>query len=62
TVLFDAGEDLRTEISAKFRRDSLEAEMTDAGMRQCGWWTDDQERFAVTLWRAEPRARVPAAT
>jgi len=50
-VHFDAGEQLRTEISAKFRQESLTAELTDAGFRPAGWWTDSAARFSLSLWQ-----------
>ena len=52
TVSFAAGEELRTEISAKFRRDRLTAELRSAGFTARGWWTDAADRFAVSLWAA----------
>jgi L-histidine Nalpha-methyltransferase len=54
-VSFAAGEDLRTEISAKFRRDGIEAELGAAGMRTVRFWTDPDGDFGLLL--AEP---VPA--
>ncbi|HSH22910.1 MAG TPA: L-histidine N(alpha)-methyltransferase [Acidimicrobiales bacterium] len=48
-VDFHAGEELRTEISAKFRRQRLEAELAAAGLRLARWWTDAAGDFAVTL-------------
>jgi L-histidine N-alpha-methyltransferase len=44
------GEHIRTEISAKFRRDALTAELTAAGFVERGWWTDDPGWFSVSLW------------
>ena len=52
-VPFAAGEDLRTEISAKFRRAKIEAELAAAGMRVLEFWTDPDADFALLL--AEPR-------
>jgi L-histidine N-alpha-methyltransferase len=52
TVQFAAGEELRTEISAKFRRDQLGAELSEAGFAARGWWTDREDRFSVSLWNA----------
>lgn len=52
-IRFAAGEQLRTEISAKFRRDRLSAELAAAGFGPVRWWTDDEERFSLSLWRAE---------
>ncbi|HTZ30411.1 MAG TPA: L-histidine N(alpha)-methyltransferase [Streptosporangiaceae bacterium] len=55
-VPFAAGEELRTEISAKFRRERIEAELAAAGMRMVRFWTDRDGDFGLTL--AEPdRAR-----
>jgi len=55
-VSFAAGEEVRTEISAKFRRDRIEAELAAAGMRVVRFWTDLRGDFGLTL--AEPaRAR-----
>jgi dimethylhistidine N-methyltransferase/ergothioneine biosynthesis protein EgtC len=49
SVDFAAGEDLRTEISVKFRRETLTAELADAGFTVRHWWTDRLERFALLL-------------
>ncbi len=48
-VDFGAGEELRTEISAKFRRERLDAELAAAGLHLMRWWTDAAGDFAVTL-------------
>jgi L-histidine N-alpha-methyltransferase len=48
-VDFEDGEELRTEISAKFRRDGVEAELEAAGFALRHWWTDSQARFALSL-------------
>jgi len=52
TVRFAAGEALRTEISAKFHRAGVGAELTAAGFAPVRWWTDAAGRFAVSLARA----------
>ncbi|MGA5351542.1 L-histidine N(alpha)-methyltransferase [Streptomyces thermodiastaticus] len=49
TVDFAAGEELRTEVSAKFRREKVTGELTAAGFAPVGWWTDAAGRFAVSL-------------
>jgi len=49
TVSFAAGEEMRTEISAKFRRDSIEAELAAAGLKTAGFWTDPHGDFGLTL-------------
>jgi L-histidine Nalpha-methyltransferase len=52
-VDFASGEELRTEISAKFREEGVRAEITAARMEPRRWWTDDESRFALSL--ASPR-------
>ncbi|MEV8439951.1 L-histidine N(alpha)-methyltransferase [Actinosynnema sp. NPDC051121] len=51
-VEFAEGEELRTEVSAKFRREGVERELTAAGFDLHRWWTDPQGRFALSLARA----------
>jgi L-histidine Nalpha-methyltransferase len=48
-VSFHAGEQLRTEISAKFRVDGLAAELHAAGFMVARHWTDPEQRFATIL-------------
>ncbi len=48
-VHFADGEELRTEISAKFRREGVEAELAAAGFELTRWWTDAEARFALSL-------------
>ncbi|MFJ2722063.1 L-histidine N(alpha)-methyltransferase [Streptomyces sp. NPDC087437] len=48
-VHFAAGEELRTEVSAKFRKDRVSAELAAAGLGLERWWTDGEERFALSL-------------
>ncbi|NKY55702.1 L-histidine N(alpha)-methyltransferase [Nocardia flavorosea] len=49
TVRFARGEQLRTEISAKFRPTGLDAELRAAGFVSEHTWTDPDNRFALTL-------------
>jgi L-histidine N-alpha-methyltransferase len=49
TVAFAAGEELRTEISAKFRREGIEQELAAVGFRLAEWWTDPAGDFALSL-------------
>ncbi len=49
TADFARGEDLRTEISVKFRREPLTEELTRAAFTVPHWWTDPQSRFALLL-------------
>jgi len=51
TVSFDAGEDLRTEISAKFTRQRVAAELASAGLALAAWHTDPEDWFALSLAR-----------
>ncbi|HEX5616952.1 MAG TPA: L-histidine N(alpha)-methyltransferase [Solirubrobacteraceae bacterium] len=46
---FDRGEELRTEISAKFTRDRLKADYAAAGLELAEWFTDDDGLFALSL-------------
>lgn len=48
-VPFEAGEELRTEVSAKFREDGVRGELAAAGLRLTHWWTDSADRFALSL-------------
>jgi L-histidine Nalpha-methyltransferase len=48
-VRFAAGEEMRTEISAKFRRERVEAELAAAGLALTAWWTDPDGDFALSL-------------
>jgi L-histidine N-alpha-methyltransferase len=49
TVAFRAGEEMRTEISAKFRRERVEAELGAVGLELADWWTDSTGSFALSL-------------
>jgi L-histidine N-alpha-methyltransferase len=48
-VAFEAGEELRTEVSAKFREEGIRAELGSAGLELTHWWTDEAGRFALSL-------------
>ena len=48
-VEFAAGEELRTEVSAKFRPAGLAAELEAAGFAGLRTWTDPLERFTLAL-------------
>src|SRR5919204_2306815 len=48
-VAFADGEEMRTEISAKFRREKVEAELVAAGFGLTHWWTDAAGDFALAL-------------
>ncbi|MFJ9038907.1 L-histidine N(alpha)-methyltransferase [Streptomyces sp. NPDC102406] len=47
-VTFAAGEELRTEVSAKFRREGVQAELAASGLELTGWWADAAGRFALS--------------
>jgi L-histidine Nalpha-methyltransferase len=49
TVSFAAGEEMRTEVSAKFRRPGVEAELAAAGLAMRAWWTDSAAQFGLSL-------------
>jgi L-histidine N-alpha-methyltransferase len=49
TVDFAEGEEMRTEISAKFRRDGVAAELAAAGLSLQSWWTDPGGQFGLSL-------------
>jgi len=50
-VRFAAGEELRTEISAKFTPERLQGDLAAAGLELVRWLTDPDELFALTLSR-----------
>lgn len=52
TVEFREGEELRTEVSAKFREEGVRRELEDGGFSLHRWWTDSQGRFALSLAQA----------
>jgi L-histidine N-alpha-methyltransferase len=49
TVGFAAGEEMRTEVSAKFRREGVQRELAAAGFALRSWWTDPQGLFGLSL-------------
>ena len=48
-LAFAAGERLRFEVSTKFRRNGIEAELAAAGLTTGAWWTDEAGDFALLL-------------
>ena len=52
-VDFAAGEDLRTETSAKFRREGLAAELASAGLELARWFSGPGQEYGLAL--AVPR-------
>jgi L-histidine N-alpha-methyltransferase len=55
TLDFVAGDEIRTEISRKFRRHGFTRDLAAAGMDLRGWYSDPEARFALAL--AAPKAR-----
>ena len=51
TLELPAGETIRTQVSTKFRRDGLAADLSAAGLQLHEWWTDEDGGFAVGLVR-----------
>ncbi|MEH1165862.1 L-histidine N(alpha)-methyltransferase [Micromonospora sp. CPCC 205539] len=52
SVEFAVGEELRTEVSAKFRPAGIAAELAAAGFTATEFWTDPEGLFGVTLAQA----------
>ncbi|WP_030844269.1 L-histidine N(alpha)-methyltransferase [Streptomyces sp. NRRL F-4474] len=48
-VPFAEGEEILTEVSAKFRQEGVRGELAAAGLELTQWWTDAAGRFAVSL-------------
>jgi L-histidine Nalpha-methyltransferase len=55
-VQFAQGEELRTEISAKFTRSRLEADFQAAGLQLERWYTDPEDLFALSLAGPRPQS------
>jgi L-histidine Nalpha-methyltransferase len=49
TVEFAAGEEVLTEVSCKFRAESVASELAAAGLRRTHWWTDAAGDFGLSL-------------
>jgi L-histidine N-alpha-methyltransferase len=49
TVEFAEGEEMRTEVSAKFRPEGVAAELSAAGFAMRSWWTDPGAQFGLSL-------------
>ena len=50
-VRFTTDEEMRTEVSAKFRREGVEKELRASGLELVEWWTDPGADFALCLSR-----------
>ena len=49
SATFASGEEMRTEISAKFREPGVRRELAAAGLDVQAWWTDQAGRFGLAL-------------
>jgi L-histidine N-alpha-methyltransferase len=49
TVEFAAAEQMRTEVSAKFREAGVRAELAAAGLAMRSWWTDKGGQFGLSV-------------
>jgi len=56
SVRFEEGEEMRTEISAKFTQERVEDDLAAAGLEIVSWLTDPEQLFALTLSRPSQRA------
>jgi L-histidine Nalpha-methyltransferase len=59
SVHFERGEEMRTEISAKFTRGRVQDDLSSAGLEIVSWLTDPEEMFALTLSRPTRSATSP---
>lgn len=48
-IAFRRGEEMRTEVSAKFRREGIMAELHEAGLKVVRFWTDRAGDFSLVL-------------
>jgi len=51
SVEFAEGEEMRTEVSAKFRQAGVASELAAAGFEMRSWWTDEAGQFGLSLSR-----------
>ena len=51
SVRFEEGEEMRTEISAKFTQERVEDDLAASGLEIVDWLTDPEQLFAITLSR-----------
>ena len=58
-VTFADGEEIRTEISAKFTREAVERELRAAGLRLDEFFTDGSRLFGLASARVGPPGRHP---
>ena len=53
-ISFARGEEMRTELSTKFTRERLEADLEAAGLALAEWMTDPDELYALSLSAPAP--------
>jgi L-histidine N-alpha-methyltransferase len=58
---YNRGDEIRTEISCKYTRASLEARLAGTGLQLTRWFTDAEELFALVVLRREG-ATAPSGT
>jgi L-histidine N-alpha-methyltransferase len=49
SVRFEAAEEMRTEISAKFTPERVVSDLAASGLDRIAWWTDAAGDFGVAL-------------
>jgi len=54
-ILFEQGDEIRTEISCKYTRDSFTAALADTGLELWRWFVDPEDLFALALLRPASR-------
>jgi L-histidine N-alpha-methyltransferase len=50
-INFAQCKEIRTEISAKFRKERLSEDLASLGLGLSRWWTNSESDFALSLWR-----------
>ena len=58
--VFQAGDEIRTEISCKYTRPSLQALLPGTGLRVVDWLTDEERLFAVAVMERDAAGPAPA--
>jgi L-histidine N-alpha-methyltransferase len=49
TLRFEEGDELRTEISCKYTRESLVSRLAGTGLELLAWYTDPEDLFGLAL-------------
>jgi L-histidine N-alpha-methyltransferase len=53
TLRFEVGDELRTEISCKYTRESLQRRLGGTGLALDAWFTDPERLFGLALLRPD---------